>query len=286
MKRHVGRAFTLIELLVVIAIIAILAAILFPVFARAKEAAKSSVCLSNNKQLATAVQLYINDNNDFFAQSLYSKQRDLGGSAAAILNLIFNTDNDFFTVYDAHQPYTKTQDVQQCPTKQGSVNLDNLFPWTFTIPTPPNVRFTEFCKKSSFGFNWALFQDPGIGSLGANDPTIHSGMCAEISKTIAFYDAFLLLPFTPDGEIPPGFRKPTFQELLNDGFFAGNIMPADPRHAEGFSIAFADGHAKHYKRTGKIEGKSVTGCKNKAPECDTYTLPTDLSGIIGGEADT
>ncbi|MCW5939662.1 MAG: prepilin-type N-terminal cleavage/methylation domain-containing protein [Fimbriimonadaceae bacterium] len=280
------RAFTLIELLVVIAIIAILAAILFPVFAQAKEAAKSSACLSNNKQLATAVQLYLGDNNDFFAQSLYSRQRNLGGNAGAVLQLIFDTENDFFTVYDAHQPYTKSKEVQQCPSKIGSVNLDNLFPWTFGIQTPPNVRFTEFSKKSSYGFNWALFQDPGIASLGDDDPTIHSGMCQEIAKTVAFYDAFLLLPNTPDGEIPPGFKKPTFQELINDGFFAGNIMPADPRHANGFNISFADGHSKHYKRTGKIEGKSISGCKNNAPECDTYTLPTDLSGIIGGAADT
>lgn len=58
------RAFTLIELLVVIAIIAILAAILFPVFAQAKAAAKKISCLSNVKQMATATQLYIADYDD------------------------------------------------------------------------------------------------------------------------------------------------------------------------------------------------------------------------------
>lgn len=63
--RHV-RAFTLIELLVVIAIIAILAAIVFPVFASAKEAAKRTAALSNVKQLATSVHLYIGDHDDCF----------------------------------------------------------------------------------------------------------------------------------------------------------------------------------------------------------------------------
>ena len=58
------RAFTLIELLVVIAIIAILAAILFPVFAQAKEAAKATACLSNGKNISTAILLYGNDNED------------------------------------------------------------------------------------------------------------------------------------------------------------------------------------------------------------------------------
>jgi prepilin-type N-terminal cleavage/methylation domain-containing protein/prepilin-type processing-associated H-X9-DG protein len=60
------RAFTLIELLVVIAIIAILAAILFPVFAQAKEAAKKTTCVSNQKQLGTAFLLYAADSDDYF----------------------------------------------------------------------------------------------------------------------------------------------------------------------------------------------------------------------------
>ncbi|MER3497090.1 MAG: hypothetical protein C4320_10280 [Armatimonadota bacterium] len=60
------RAFTLIELLVVIAIIAILAAILFPVFAQAKEAAKKTADLSNNKQILTAAQIYMGDSDDLY----------------------------------------------------------------------------------------------------------------------------------------------------------------------------------------------------------------------------
>jgi prepilin-type N-terminal cleavage/methylation domain-containing protein len=60
------KAFTLIELLVVIAIIAILAAILFPVFAQAKRAAKGSVAISNDKQLALAELMYMNDSDDLF----------------------------------------------------------------------------------------------------------------------------------------------------------------------------------------------------------------------------
>ncbi len=66
MPGALSRAFTLIELLVVIAIIAILAAILFPVFAQAKAAAKKTASLSNLKQLGTSVQIYLSDYDDTF----------------------------------------------------------------------------------------------------------------------------------------------------------------------------------------------------------------------------
>src|SRR5687767_14945918 len=65
----IRRGFTLIELLVVIAIIAILAAILFPVFAQAKEAAKKTGDISNFKQIGTAVQLYLGDYDDRYMMS-------------------------------------------------------------------------------------------------------------------------------------------------------------------------------------------------------------------------
>lgn len=69
MGRGTHQGFTLIELLVVIAIIAILAALLFPVFARAKAAAGDAKTISNAKQLGTAMQLYMDDNDDTFPQA-------------------------------------------------------------------------------------------------------------------------------------------------------------------------------------------------------------------------
>jgi len=65
------REFTLIELLVVIAIIAILAAILFPVFAQAKEAAKKTTCLAHSKEMGTAISLYLNDYDDVYLKGYY-----------------------------------------------------------------------------------------------------------------------------------------------------------------------------------------------------------------------
>jgi prepilin-type N-terminal cleavage/methylation domain-containing protein len=66
MMRRRREGFTLIELLVVIAIIGILASMVFPVFARARESARKAVCLSNIKNIALAIQMYLADNNDTF----------------------------------------------------------------------------------------------------------------------------------------------------------------------------------------------------------------------------
>src|SRR5436190_10569693 len=74
MKRQPRSAFTLIELLVVIAIITILAAILFPVFAQAREKARSASCESNLKQLSMGLLMYAQDNDEQFPQAYATGQ--------------------------------------------------------------------------------------------------------------------------------------------------------------------------------------------------------------------
>src|SRR5438105_4652422 len=81
--------FTLIELLVVIAIIAILAAILFPVFAQAREKARQTSCLSNNKQYALATLMYVQDYDETFPF-----EANMNGNCVS-------------TFYQVVQPYTK-----------------------------------------------------------------------------------------------------------------------------------------------------------------------------------
>ena len=95
------RAFTLIELLVVIAIIAILAAILFPVFAQAKAAAKKTTCLSNMKQIGLASMMYLNDYDGAYPQVKQSDaQPDVDDADGSI------EDPDYGSVFALIFPYT------------------------------------------------------------------------------------------------------------------------------------------------------------------------------------
>jgi prepilin-type N-terminal cleavage/methylation domain-containing protein len=95
------RGFTLIELLVVIAIIAILAAILFPVFAKAREKARQSSCLSNVKQLMLGVMQYAQDYDEVLPASYYP-----GNPAASD------------TWYEKLEPYLKSTQILVCPSEK------------------------------------------------------------------------------------------------------------------------------------------------------------------------
>ncbi|MGI5818944.1 MAG: type II secretion system protein [Armatimonadota bacterium] len=91
------RGFTLIELLVVIAIIAILAAILFPVFARAREKARQTTCLNNVKQIGLAVLMYAQDNDEKLPMRYDSSSPRIG-------------------IMQATQPYIMNSGVHDCPS--------------------------------------------------------------------------------------------------------------------------------------------------------------------------
>jgi len=132
------KAFTLIELLVVIAIIAILAAILFPVFAQAKLAAKKAVCISNEKQITLGMLMYTNDYDDQFAES------ETGDSwSSQHPHITWTTD-----IY----PYVKNGDQNFYPLANRNVSTgkDGLF----KDPAGPTMSLTDVNQEGYyFGVN-------------------------------------------------------------------------------------------------------------------------------------
>jgi prepilin-type N-terminal cleavage/methylation domain-containing protein/prepilin-type processing-associated H-X9-DG protein len=130
-------AFTLIELLVVIAIIAILAAILFPVFAQAREKARQTSCLSNHKQYALANLMYLQDYDETFPASAY-----LNGACVA-------------TFYWAVDPYVKNAQIVRCPSEPEAMSLQALV----GAPCPNTPPFASYTVNHDLFVN-AFFPNP------------------------------------------------------------------------------------------------------------------------------
>jgi prepilin-type N-terminal cleavage/methylation domain-containing protein len=122
------RAFTLIELLVVIAIIAILAAILFPVFAKAREKARQTQCVSNTKQVGTAIAMYVQDYDETMPWN-YHYSMDA---------------SQLWWWQDDCRPYIKNENVYSCPS------ADPHFKYTFRRPAnTPNPLIKDLVKNDN-----------------------------------------------------------------------------------------------------------------------------------------
>lgn len=209
------RGFTLIELLVVIAIIAILAAILFPVFARARDKARQTSCLSNTKQMGLALLQYLQDYDETFPVDTYDNQ------------------NTWWGVYV--QPYVKNTSIWRCPSRPNA---------TLTQNTANSNQY------SAYGINWFFLGTQYSGWQftldGQTYTSVRSCNLAAVThptQTImvaesSYYNGNL----NNDGVIyavyPPGLT-----------FWPWALPYGDlsNRHSGGGNIVYCDGHAKWSK---------------------------------------
>lgn len=221
------RAFTLIELLVVIAIIAILAAILFPVFARAREQARRASCASNLKQIGLAVMQYLQDYDETYP----------------IANL-YSTPQRFW--YNVIDPYAKSKQVFTCPNvgrsgnggnnfnDDGSRSL-NTYAWNVCGTTP----FAY--KGNGFGYYYDQYCTPTGANLSHNP--VKLSLVQESAATILIMDP----PSNGEGYGSVYARGHATQDklpVLHGGQIWSTTTAVVTDFSGGGNYLFADGHVK------------------------------------------
>jgi prepilin-type N-terminal cleavage/methylation domain-containing protein/prepilin-type processing-associated H-X9-DG protein len=230
-----AKAFTLIELLVVIAIIAILAAILFPVFARARENARRASCQSNLKQIGLGMLQYSQDYDEKTVSSEY-----LGAAAG--------TYSPWMNVI---QPYVKSTQLFICPsdsTQKGYVANDK--------PTSGSAQ-----DVGSYAMNSAYFfaQFPGEAARSDHSPRYKKlSQLAEPSTTIWVADKQSQTTtywhfFWPDQAAQPPISPGPPRFIKTDG---GDLIE---RHLETANYLFCDGHVKALKLDAVAKVSPTTG---------------------------
>jgi len=233
------RAFTLIELLVVIAIIAILAAILFPVFAQAKASAKKASALSNGKQEITAEIMYMTDFDDFVIPR-YAAPPETGPVAP------YTNQNMIWT--GLMYTYVKNQGVYLDPAASGAKYSDA---W-------PDRGMLPFGQNAT-QMGWYI---PGATPAEDDLHIPNLGQMREPTKNVAFMSSV-------NGATANGFRGYLARnDAVNDN--TNGHIPMSDRHNGGTIVAMFDGHAKWYKTV------ALLGDPNTTIPCSDFSFYTGM----------
>jgi len=249
-ERLKNKAFTLIELLVVIAIIAILAAILFPVFAQAKLAAKKTVALSNAKQLATAQFIYMGDSDDHLIKSWFGFPGDCNSWGSV-----------YYSWKYAIQPYTKSNGLLLDPTNPFSSGTQ-YYTQAYTDGVNPDVNLPQnyAVNDAIIGFAngqcaGAQYCPPGLDTLDSlSDP---AGTITILPNRSRWNDLkFLFLSPVYDGG-PPGWCDTINQSTSNVACPATGNGPINSVTKQ-VAWVWADGHAKGMNALATLQTGNAT----------------------------
>src|ERR1051326_3061647 len=247
-KNH---AFTLIELLVVIAIIAILAAILFPVFAQAREKARQTSCLSNEKQMATATLMYVQDYDETFPQA-YVWYPGIGwlapkGIASPVPpDLFANADALRSTYANAIQPYTKNSQIFTCPSAAKMLPFN---PYSFL----PEIRLSLTYNGLLQSYTLAGITTPA--SLAMITESIGKGYYRNFDASNPLLDCENDSDHTCTYKPAVAGCNPNNNGSVSLWF---GFVDTAGVHGRGENIAFADGHGEFRNLSLNIQAPANT----------------------------